>query len=81
MVKKEIMSSDRYVNNLGLICPVCGSEDISFDADAPELDGSMIFVNINCHNPECKATWTDVFKLTGYDNLTDKDGKVIKRPD
>ena len=33
-----------------------------------ETDSSSAWQNIECNS--CKVTWQDVYKLTGYDNLT-----------
>ena len=54
-----------YLENSGGKCPVCNSDDIN--ADSVELDGSQGYGNVDC--AECGATWTDIYKLAGIDNL------------
>ena len=48
-------------------CPSCDSIDIT-SVDDVETDSNSAWQNIECNS--CKVTWQDVYKLTGYDNLT-----------
>jgi len=64
MVKK--LTQKQYVAEGGSICPVCRGADIV--ADHPEIDGAQVWVNVEC---PCGAYWTDVYELTGYDNLNE----------
>ena len=62
-ITKEM--EQEYLENGGQKCPVCKSENIS--ADKTEIDGSQGYANVDCR--DCGATWTDIFKLVGIDNL------------
>ncbi|NOS75361.1 MAG: hypothetical protein HOP36_12675 [Methyloglobulus sp.] len=55
-----------YVANKGLICPKCGADDIE-STGSVEIDGPIGFGNVECSN--CKATWTDQYRIVGFDNL------------
>ena len=57
--------SDKYVRDLGLICPTCESNDIVADA-ALEVDVAVAWGNCYCNN--CHSTWQEVYSLTGIDN-------------
>lgn len=63
--KERLVSQRKYVKSKGVICPHCKKTNIS--ADSPEIDGDIVWVNVSCAN--CEATWTDIYELTGYDNL------------
>ena len=54
-----------YLEHGGQRCPVCGSDKVS--SGNVEIDGSQGYANVDCGN--CGATWTDIFKLVGIDNL------------
>lgn len=54
-----------YVESGGNHCPVCGSSDIS--SDRVEIDGSQGYGNVTCN--KCNSTWTDIYRLTGIDNV------------
>lgn len=55
----------RYVESGGLECPVCHCQNVS--AGALEPDGPTAFSNVVCRG--CGSTWTDVYRLTGIDNV------------
>lgn len=63
--KKKPLSQKAYVKASGCICPACRKSNVS--ADHPEIDGSVVWVNVSCQ--DCDAQWTDVYELTGYSNL------------
>jgi hypothetical protein len=59
------MSDKEYVARKGQLCPACkmpDSEGSSFDTDGGEVYQEML-----CNN--CGASWTDIYKLTGYTSL------------
>lgn len=61
----EPMSSEEYVRNTGALCPVCGSNDLEggrFDANI-----ATAWQPITCLS--CRATWNDIYTLTGYGEL------------
>jgi len=62
----ERLTSKMYVDDGGGRCPVCGSSNII--GSGHDYDGSQIWQNIHCS--DCNSEWTDVYELTGYDNLT-----------
>ena len=51
---------------LGTQCPSCESYEL-ISVDHIETDSGSAWQKINCNS--CKATWKDIYKLTGYDNL------------
>lgn len=58
---KKILTSKQYVRRKGACCPVCTGKKIF------ELEGGKKWATITCQ--DCKSNWTEVYKLTGYDNL------------
>lgn len=68
-------SSDEYAETGGLKCPVCGSDNIQGDCQA-DCDGPNATSEADC--PDCGATWTDNYHISGYTNLKDKHGEEIE---
>jgi hypothetical protein len=64
--KNKPLSSRAYVIGLGLCCPNCQRTD-GVHADTPDSDGPFGVSHVECDN--CGATWDDVWKLVGYENL------------
>lgn len=65
-----MLTPKEYAEKKGFACPVCG-EIPNLAGDAPEMqyDNGTITVNCSC---DCGASWVDVYRLTGYDNLNEK---------
>ena len=59
----NILTSDQYWNLSGNVCPVCKSDHISAGDWEPESTS----VRVTCK--ECDSSWSDVYKLKGFDNL------------
>ena len=51
----------------GSKCPACNSESINGDEIEPE-GASTAWRNCDCN--DCGATWTEILKVTGFDNLS-----------
>lgn len=60
------MSDTQYVSKRGNFCPVCGSKHY-VEAERLEADGDTASSKVDCAN--CGSTWTDVYTLSGIDNL------------
>lgn len=65
------MSNKAYLSEAASVCPVCKSEDIS--SGHIDADGTVGYANVECL--ECKSTWVDKWKLTGYQDLEVRNGK------
>lgn len=61
----KLMSGVQYAAKGGCVCPVCGADDIS--GESVEIDAGYAYQEVGCDN--CGASWTDVYKLVGYDHL------------
>ena len=62
----EMLSSDDYVALKGFHCPVCNSTRIKAVTDL-DVNGETCWQEILCTS--CDAVWTDVYLLTGYEDL------------
>ena len=61
------LSNKQFVHHLGLRCPACGVNDTATATNLVETDSGSAWQDVHCES--CKATWQDVYKLVGYDNL------------
>lgn len=61
-----MLTQEQYVQKGGLICPICQAND-STEGSSIEIDCNVAYQDCNCL--ECGANWTDVYILSGYDNL------------
>ena len=59
------MTTKEYMDNGACKCPVCHSEDI--EGGSVEIDAGQAWQPMACN--DCTATWNDVYKLTGFDEL------------
>lgn len=65
------------------VCPVCEGENIE-STENVQVDSDIAWQSILCK--DCHSTWTDIYILTGIDDLVDNlhkgevDGKEIKGP-
>ena len=60
-----MLTQEEYVESNGLKCPVCGGNEVTTDS-SPEVFDFGIMQHCSCI---CGATWTDFYKLSGYNNL------------
>lgn len=58
-----------YLERHGNRCPSCKEEDITYNSI--EADGDVAWSRGHC--PSCGSTWTDQYKLIGFDNLEQGD--------
>ncbi len=66
--KKHLpLTPAEYAQCNGAICPVCRGRDMT--GDSVDIDGRQAFQQVTCNNPDCEASWTDCYELSGYDNL------------
>jgi hypothetical protein len=65
---KIIMTSEKYVANSGIICPVCHSDQVN--GSSLEVDAGGSYQPCECES--CGSTWTDTYELKGYENLDAK---------
>lgn len=71
-MKKEITmpKTDRqYIKTSGQQCPSCEAHEVT-TVDHVETDGGSAWQEVKCDS--CEATWQDIYKLTGYDNLENR---------
>lgn len=61
------MTDEEYVKAKGCQCPVCRSADI--EGGETDMGGDSATQEISC--TACESTWVDVYKLIGYDQLSD----------
>ena len=62
-----ILTDEEYVQSGGNKCPNCGCEEDSIEADHMNTDGDYAWCSCNCSR--CRATWTDIYRLMGYNDL------------
>jgi transposase-like protein len=60
------LSVEEYVQHGGLKCPSCGAGNVEGQKGV-EIDGGTAWQSVSC--TDCDATWTDLYTLTGYDDL------------
>ncbi len=67
--KHPPLPSAQYVVYKGTICPVC----YEFDMTGHEVEYShrnkLVTRGVSCNNPDCEASWSECYELSGYDNL------------
>lgn len=57
--------SVKYVNNLGLECPKCGSDDIQSLEHEMYTEPNTRWIPVHCHT--CKCRWDEVWRLAGIE--------------
>lgn len=60
------MTNEEYVAAEGFKCPDCGSASVS--AGSTEFGLAEAYTRVDCRT--CGARWTELYKLTGYTNLS-----------
>ena len=64
-----VMTDKEYRNSELARCPVCRDLKVEWTEDSPEVTSlTEIHVNMACRI--CRSTWTEVYSLSGYDNLS-----------
>lgn len=58
-------TSEQHVANAAGVCPQCGATNIT--GGFVEIEGCKAFQKVGCNS--CDATWNDIYRLVGYDNL------------
>ena len=58
----------KYLETGGIKCPFCGSAKFDGLEDFWTLEGVLFKWKTECR--ECKATWTEVYTLTGIEDAT-----------
>ena len=66
------LTDEQYIKASGLQCPTCQRYEVT-SVGHVETDNGSAWQEVSCDY--CKATWKDIYQLTGYDNL--KVGSVI----
>jgi hypothetical protein len=61
------MTDEEYVAVNGCHCPVCRSREI--EGGETDMGGSHATQECSCN--ACESAWVDVYKLIGYDQLSD----------
>ena len=59
-------TNEEYIKISGQQCPSCDSYETA-SLDQVSTDGGTAWYEVECKS--CKATWQDIYTLTGYDNL------------
>lgn len=65
--EEKVMAPAEYVELEGNFCPVCRGQ--SFSTDVIRVSGMTAIQKVTCCMSGCKATWNDIYNLTGYGNL------------
>jgi len=60
------LTDEEYIESAGNSCPNCRCND-SVNADQTFANGDSAWCNCDCS--ECGATWTDSYRLVGYNSL------------
>ncbi len=61
----ELLTEEEYVKKQGVACPSCGSYHV--EGGSFDYESHIIYQIVDC--TDCGSSWTDVFKLSGYDNF------------
>lgn len=69
------VEEDLYVKNSGSYCPNCQSTELEGIGEI-NADGDWMSSEIKCNN--CGARWTDIYTLSGYDNLEVPESPVLE---
>lgn len=61
----SFMTSDEYIEALARLCPSCRSDNTG--GSHPEADVPHVHIEVMCL--DCKATWMEHYRLSGYSGL------------
>ena len=72
------MTNEEYIEKFGRQCPVCRSENFSLcDNNEVRYEGLQDLYDMICL--DCKSTWTEVFELVLYKNLTENNEEAWRK--
>jgi hypothetical protein len=74
-VKRKPEGDIDYRLRGGNYCPVCGCDEI--EGDSVDIQGAYAVQEVRCL--QCEHSWSDVYKLMGYNNLVDPDNNEVPR--
>ncbi len=60
------LTQKQYMKNRGIRCPACDTSKVETTDNGQLNAGGGVQ---GCMCVTCGATWTDIYTLTGYDNL------------
>ena len=60
------LTKERHAKKAGEHCPECGRKTVQVSKALQVVRGG-VRQEMNCY--ACKASWRDIYKLTGYRNL------------
>ena len=66
----QLMTPEAYVQQYGGCCPACRSGQIA--GDRFDSEAAQVWQRLRCL--ACGASWTDVYRLQGYEDLELPDG-------
>ncbi len=67
--KHPPLTPAEYVAHKGALCPVChGSDRTGHEVEYDHGD-KLVMRGVSCNNPDCEASWSECYELSGYDNL------------
>ena len=64
------LTSEQYAKTGGVDCPACGESGGVDSYSNVKIDGGVAWQDCECSN--CGASWTDQYKLVGYDGLVEQ---------
>ena len=62
----KLATKKKHVEECGSLCPACGSSNLS--GNSVQVESGVAWQGVECD--DCKASWNDVFKLIGYEELS-----------
>lgn len=62
-MKLTLEQIEKYIDDGGVRCPYCGSENIT--GSYPETDVGESWQDVECD--DCGKEWTDLYRLVGVD--------------
>ena len=65
--EKIKVSSEEYANHAHTTCPILTCRSGQIEGGSVDVDGNVCTQEVACK--ECGASWTDVYKLIGYEGL------------
>lgn len=74
---KQPLSDRQYLTRSGLACPSCHRNGVT--GEIPEVRDGPDQLYRPCHCQACGATWTETFRMTGYEQLKLADGTPVIR--
>lgn len=65
------LTPQEYVrSHEGTVCPVCGGLTVVIERRKARTPGhNSAEIPVYCDNPDCEASWTNIYELSGYEDL------------